>query len=223
MPIRLNLLAEAQAMEEMRRRDPVKRVIWAGVVGVLAMLVWSSSLQLRALLEKGSTSSIEAQLAAKTNQYRIVLEHQQKSAEISQKLAALRLLAANRFLQGNLLDEMQHVMVDDVQVARLRSEQSYTWTDAVKGTTNSDGKVTAAKRPTTTEKVAIIIDAHDTAANPGDQVPLFKQEIASSPYFSNLLGQAQVRLASISAPQTAVGGKPSVNFTLECRLPEKTR
>ncbi len=33
MPIRLNLLAEAQAAEEMRRRDPVKRALWlAGLI-----------------------------------------------------------------------------------------------------------------------------------------------------------------------------------------------
>ena len=39
MPIRLNLLAEAQALEESRRRDPVKRAVWAGVFLVLA-LAW---------------------------------------------------------------------------------------------------------------------------------------------------------------------------------------
>ena len=140
MPIRLNLLAEAQAQEDLRRRDPVKRVLWAGVVVVVGMLVWSSSLQVRALLEKGSTSSLEAQLASRTNQYRIVLENQQKAAEISQRLASLKLLAASRFLQGNLLDALQHVMVDDVQVARLRTEQIYLHTEAVKGGTNTEGK-----------------------------------------------------------------------------------
>lgn len=223
MPIRLNLLAEAQAQEELRRRDPVKRVIWVGVVIVVGMLVWSSSIQVRALLEKGYTTSLEAQLASKTNQYRIVLENQQRVTEISQKLASLRLLAASRFLQGNLLDAMQHVMVDDVQMARLRTEQVYVYTEPVKGGTNTEGKAITPKPASATEKIAIIIEARDTAANPGDQVPLFKQAIASSPYFSNLLEQAQVRLASISPPQALPGAKPAVNFTLECRLPEKTR
>lgn len=223
MPIRLNLLAEAQAHEDLRRRDPVKRVIWAGVVIVVGMLVWSSSLQVRALLEKGSTTSLEAQVASRTNQYRIVLENQQKAAEISQRLASLKLLAASRFLQGNLLDTLQHVMVDDVQVARLRTEQVYLYTEAVKGGTNSEGKVITPKPASATERIAIILEARDTAANPGDQVPAFKQALTSSPYFSNLLGQAQVRLASISPPQALPGSKPAVNFTLECRLPEKTR
>jgi len=42
MPIRLNLLAEAQAAEEARRRDPVKRAIWIGALLVSVVLVWSS-------------------------------------------------------------------------------------------------------------------------------------------------------------------------------------
>jgi len=50
MPIRLNLLAEAQAIEEMRRHNPVKRAIWVGALLVCLMLVWSSSLQLKAMM-----------------------------------------------------------------------------------------------------------------------------------------------------------------------------
>jgi len=38
MPIRINLLAESQALEEMRRRDPVKRAIWVGVLVVSLLL-----------------------------------------------------------------------------------------------------------------------------------------------------------------------------------------
>jgi len=36
MPIRINLLAEARALEELRRKDPVKRV---AVVGILLFLL----------------------------------------------------------------------------------------------------------------------------------------------------------------------------------------
>jgi len=50
MAIRLNLLAETQAAEELRRKDPVKRVGWIGALLIAIMLVWSSSLQLKAKL-----------------------------------------------------------------------------------------------------------------------------------------------------------------------------
>ena len=37
---RINLLAEAQAAEELRRRDPVKRATWLGAFLVAAILAW---------------------------------------------------------------------------------------------------------------------------------------------------------------------------------------
>lgn len=43
MPIRINLLNEALAEEDMRRRDPVKRAIFIGVFLVAVSLVWFSS------------------------------------------------------------------------------------------------------------------------------------------------------------------------------------
>ena len=41
MPIHINLLAEAQAAEELRRRDPVKRAIFIGISLVIVALMWS--------------------------------------------------------------------------------------------------------------------------------------------------------------------------------------
>jgi len=47
MPIRINLLAEAQAAEEMRRKDPVKRAIWIGGFVVFLTLLAALTLQLK--------------------------------------------------------------------------------------------------------------------------------------------------------------------------------
>ena len=45
MPIRINLLAEAQAAEELRRKNPVKRGIWIGGFLVLVVILWIAKLQ----------------------------------------------------------------------------------------------------------------------------------------------------------------------------------
>ena len=58
MPIHLNLLAEAQAAEEERRRNPVKRAIWIAILFVVLILVWSSSLQLKAILIRSEVSRV---------------------------------------------------------------------------------------------------------------------------------------------------------------------
>ena len=47
MPIRINLLAEQQAAEELRRRDPVKRAIWVAGFFVVVVVVWSGYLQFK--------------------------------------------------------------------------------------------------------------------------------------------------------------------------------
>jgi hypothetical protein len=58
MPIRLNLLAEAQAAEEARRKDPVKRVIWIGVLLMSVLMAWSLSLQFKNIMGKKDLSRI---------------------------------------------------------------------------------------------------------------------------------------------------------------------
>ncbi|MGC3957234.1 MAG: hypothetical protein QM813_04480 [Verrucomicrobiota bacterium] len=56
MPIRLNLLAEAQAAEELRRNDPVKRALWVSVLLIALVLVWASSLQLKLIVAKRNSA-----------------------------------------------------------------------------------------------------------------------------------------------------------------------
>ena len=73
MPIRINLLAEAQAAEDLRRRDPVKRVIAIGVLAVAAMVVWSSTLQLKVIMANRELSQTQYQIAATTNSYNMAL------------------------------------------------------------------------------------------------------------------------------------------------------
>jgi len=58
MPIRINLLAEALAEEDLRRRDPVKRAIFIGAFLVALSLVWFSSTWLESMLQKKSLSLI---------------------------------------------------------------------------------------------------------------------------------------------------------------------
>ena len=60
MPIRINLLAEAQIAEDLRRRDPVKRAIFVGALLVVLALVWSSSLQLEVVFAKNDLAQVQS-------------------------------------------------------------------------------------------------------------------------------------------------------------------
>jgi hypothetical protein len=225
MPIRLNLLAEAHAAEEARRRDPVKRCIWGAGLFIALMLAWSSLLQLRVTLANSTLSRVEGQIGAQTNAYRLVLDNQKKVTDASQKLVSLRELSASRLLYGTFLNSFQKATVDDVQLVHLRTEQSYTYTEGGKSHTNENNVVFKGKPPTATERVLITVEGNDSSANPGDQVPKFKDVLANEAHLKDLFSPTNgVYLKSLSSTQQAPGSnKGCVLFALECRFPDKIR
>ena len=225
MPIRLNLLAEAQAAEQARRRDPVKRAAWGAALVIVVILVWSSSLQLKAILVRSDLSRLEGQISSHTNEYQLVLDNQNKTADINRKLAALRQLSAQRLLSGTLLNALQQTTVEDVQLLRLRLAQTFDCFEGTKSRTNDDNVVIPGKPATTTEKTLLTLEGADTTANPGDGLNRYREALATNAYFRQVLLKTNgLSLRSLAPPQVSpINGKRSVVFTLECRYPEKTR
>ena len=224
MPIRLNLLAEAQALEEIRRRDPVKRVLWAAALLIVLMLVWASSLQLRAVMANKDISRVQAIMTSKSAAYKQVVENRQQIAETNAKLTALHTLSTNRFLNGNLLHTLQQTTVDGVQLIHLKVDQTYVLVEGTKPRTNKNN-VLPGTPATITEKITLALDGSDTSASPGDQVTKFKEALAANAYFRDQSSATnQVNLKNLSAPQISPdSGRAMVLFSLEWRYPEKTR
>lgn len=125
MPIRINLLAEEQAAEEMRRRDPVKRAIYvgAGLAGV--MLFWIAITQMNLIAARRELNSYESQFKRVDEASRQVRNNQVASADFQNKLKSLHRYSTNRFLWGSLLDALQHTTVDNIRLIDLRTEQAY--------------------------------------------------------------------------------------------------
>jgi hypothetical protein len=214
MPIRLNLLAESQAVEDLRRRDPVKRVIFAAMLVVVVIFVWWSWLQLRVMVANANLSQVEAEIQSHTNAYQVVLVNEKKIAETKANLAALQKLTNNRFLQGNLLNALQGATAPGVQLVRLAVSQTYAAAPSANTQTNAH----------VTEKIVVTLDAEDFSSDPGSQVNKFKDILGQEPYFKTQLGKTNdVRLVNLSAPQADPSGKPSVLFTLQCTYPDRTR
>lgn len=223
MPIHINLLAEAQAAEELRRRDPVKRAIFIGASLVVVALGWSGVVKVNTLLAQERLAGIQSAISAQSNAFQRVESDRKKIGAIQSRLTALQKLQACRFLEGNLLDALQHATVDGVQLTRLRVDQSYLLTEGTDAQTNGE-RVVAARPATVKEKIIVHLDARDFSSNPGDQVINFKDVIAKQAYFRTMLAKTNgVQLANPpSAPQSD-GGKSYVMFTLDCRYPEVIR
>lgn len=224
MPIRINLLAEAQALEDLRRRDPVKRAIGVGILLVVLLLAWSSSVQFKVMLAKRELYKVAAQLSTRTNEFQQVLGNQRQLIDANRRLSMLQNMATNRLLNGTLLNALQQTTLDDVQLMRFRSEEAYIYNEEIKAKTNSNDHIIPGRPATVTERVVLTFEAKDSGLNPGDQVNHFKQKVIESAYFKGALGKSgDVRLANLSPPQAGSDGKPFVLFTLECRFPDKTR
>jgi len=223
MAIHINLLAESQALEEMRRRDPVKRAIWIGAILGAFVLAWSGYLQTKAMVARAEVTRLEAQARAHEAAYKQIREHEKKLEDANHKLKSLQQLATYRFLQGTVLEALQHTTVDDVQLVHFKTVNDYDSIAEVKAKTNTTtGYVTPAKPPMVTERITVTLDGKDNSG--GEQVIKFKEAIGDCSYFQSVLGKTnEVRLTNIQPPQGGTDGKTFRLFSLECRYPERTR
>ncbi|HVU09210.1 MAG TPA: hypothetical protein VHG89_11770 [Verrucomicrobiae bacterium] len=211
MPIRINLLAEAQAAEESRRRDPFRFFIYGGIVVVALTFAVYSWFQLKVVVANRGLTQIQNQIQVLTNDNQRVVSNLKTITEDKAKLVALQKLTANRFLEGNLFNALQMATVDGVSLTRLRVQQSYS-------------PVKKGKRTNIVESVVVFLDAQDAGKNPGDQVNKFKDVIANQTYFKTMLSPTNgVLLTGLSAPQNDPNGRPFVSFTVECHYPDYTR
>ena len=215
-------MAEALEEEDMRRRDPVKRAIYVGVLLVVMVLVWWSSTLVEFMLTRSGYNQIQAEIRSRTNEYSVVQINQKKIDEAQNRLDALQKYNAARFLQGNLMNALQQVYVPNVQMVRLRLEQVYSFIPGVAAKTNSFG-IVAGHPATSAEKKLLTLEARDFSSSPGEQVNTFKNNLAVQSYFStNLSTTNGLRLSSLSPTQISPDIKPYVIFSVECRFADKT-
>jgi len=228
MPIKLNLLAEAQAAEELRRKDPVKRAVGIGGLVVLALLLWSAVLYSESFALKSQQRDLEGAWKKYETRFLELSNDQKAVKEMNQKIASLDRFTTNRFLWGSALNAFQQTippaLADKIQVLRLNGSHEYQFSEAVaprkKGTVTEPGKPAASR-----ERITITIEARDFG-NPADQnYNKFKNSIVSVPFFKELLPSPSedIRLKSVSPPVRDLLNKEYVQFTLECKLPMVTR
>ncbi len=214
-----------QALEEQRRRDPVKRAVLVGICLVAVILVWITSLMVEKFSANAEITGLEQKIQSGSKQYKEVLDNQQNLVAGRQKLTSLHQLSTNRFLLGNLLEAMQKSSVDNVQLTRLKIDQAYIVFEGTKPTTNETGAVTQSKPATTTEKISITINAKDAGPVPGDAISRYQSALSHNPIMRSLSPNRtnDFRLTTSLTPQSDPDGRTFVTFTLEARLPDKIR
>jgi hypothetical protein len=223
MPIRINLLAEAQAAAELRRKDPVKRGIWIGSFLVCVVVLWIAKLQLDIFWVSRDYNHTEADWKSKMSKYSAVTNEQAKTGEVERKLEQLDYLSTNRFLWAPVLNALQQTMVDQVQVTRLRGEQAYVKEDGRDlGSGSSRKHIPGAM----TEKVSLSIEAKDLKPNDQNYIK-FKESLCTFDFFDTRLKRRDgFVMEGTLGPLTVDPVDPNkqfVTFTLASHFPEARR
>lgn len=227
MPIRINLLAEAQAAEDLRRRDPVKRGIWIGGFFICVALLWCGKLQMDIWREGISRTRLEKDWALKEPKYKALVQVQEKADRLNSFLNNLDRYTTNRFLWANALNALQHSIVDDIQVTHIRGEQTYEITYPETSTNLSgNGPVMTHKPGTSAEHVRVVVDARDFR-NQDQQWTKFKESLSKNDFFKRHLNQGNsfVLEGTQSAPlrDPVDPTHEYVTFSLVSKFPEVKR
>lgn len=125
MPIRINLLAEQQAAEEARRKDPVKRALWAGSGLVIVMLLWAAMLQLQVNAGRAAFRDIEDRLKKADDEANTYRNIQAQAGDLERRSLALDRYATSRVVWGSALNALQSAAQDSIRLMSVNSSQRY--------------------------------------------------------------------------------------------------
>ncbi len=225
MPLHINLLTEAQAAEELRRKDPVKRValIAAGVVAAVAL--WCGQKQAQLVMARSELAAMSANWTSKEKNFQQVTETLRAVGDVEAKLNSLVRVSTNRFLWGTALHQLQLSLPPDIVFTRLRSEQAFSIT-AAEPPKKSGAKLMPGKPAFSTERLQVVIDGKDYAPQEAQNYNRFKVALGTNTLFGPMLAPVGgFKLSNLSQPvgDPLNGGRVCVAFSLETRFPEMMR
>ncbi len=226
MPIKLNLLAEAQSAEEMRRKDPVRYAIYCAAAVVMIVVLWIGMNQMLISGKTKELTGLTSSWERMKPQYNLVQSNFAYLNDLHQQLNQLTNYVTNRFLWANVLNALQQCVTNvstNVQFTRFRTDHNFQVTPP--SIIVKEGKKIVVPG-TTIEKIKFLIEAKDFGKEEEDNVVRLREAIAEFPFFKERLDRARgVRLESLS-PRMSDPENPErsyVVFTIECQFPDKTR
>lgn len=125
MPIRINLLAEQQAAEEARRKDPVKRALIIGAALILLTLVWTLMTHMQVKARRAELANSETAFKQLDERAKGVRGIQAEVGDLERRIVSLDRYSSNRVLWANMLDSLQHATMDQIHLKSISANQRY--------------------------------------------------------------------------------------------------
>jgi hypothetical protein len=219
--IRINLLAEELAAEEMRRRDPAKRGMYAAGALVGLVMVWAMLMQSKVMSSNSQLQQVQSEWDSLEKKDKLAKTNLLTAALVENKLDAIARLSTNRFLWTAPLNALQFCMVDGIEVLQVVGSQTYSnksiSVDPVTSKALPKPKVTSV-----TETATMTIRCNDLAADSEANHIKFMNLLAfTNAYFrDNLRRPDPVTLEGTRI--RAEGTKPAT-FMIKCYFLPKQR
>ena len=147
MPIRINLLAEQQAAEDARRRDPVKRALILGSVLVVFTLLWTLMAHMQVKARRAEFQNEEARYKQIEDNSKAVKTIQFEIGDIERRMVSLDRYSTNRVLWASMLDALQRPKFDNIRLKSISANQVYVTNPATIFFTTNINVPFAAKPP----------------------------------------------------------------------------
>jgi len=214
--IRLNLLAEAQALAERRRRDPVRRAaLVAGLIG-LATLAWTGIWWLKLRVQDLELQEARSEMQWLEKGAALVAKYQQQIHSNELTAAALDRQADARALWTPSLNALQQVTVSGVQLLRLAVNRTFVQPPAPTPLVVNGKKVLPKPEPVV-ERWSLLLDAKNNGEPAA--IDAFIEAIGRQPLFhEHLRAVNPVVLVQRLPPQVNPldPDKTFTRFTVEC-------
>jgi hypothetical protein len=126
MPIRINLLAEQQAAEEARRKDPVKRAIIIGAALVALAVAWTLVTFMQVKAQRSEYVRLEAEFKSIDDKAKGVRALQAEVGDFERRLISLNRYSTNRILWASMLDALQNATMPQIRLKSVSANQRYT-------------------------------------------------------------------------------------------------
>lgn len=204
----------------MRRRDPVKRAIWAAGLLCVLMVLWIMGMQAKVIAAKRDYDQAQTEWKAIEKVDGLIRTNLSRSAQLDRRLAALGNLSTNRFLWSAPLNALQFCMIPDIEVIEIAAKQTYALTPVKIDPNTKKVQVPAS----VTERITLTIKADDYApANQANHTK-FMDSVAKYPYFSdNLRRPDPLKFTERTPTPPEAETRRTATFSFECQFPDKVR
>jgi hypothetical protein len=125
MPIRINLLAEQQAAEDAKRKDPVKRALVMGVSLIVLTLVWTLTTHMQVKARRAELANLDTAFKQLEEKAKAVRTVQADMGDLERRIISLDRYSTNRVLWASMLDAMQRATMDSIRLKSISANEHY--------------------------------------------------------------------------------------------------